>query len=124
MVIAAVVVVAGTVAFFAWRRRVRRQALERLFDDALSQAGTPSEQVAAMSGLLRRAARRRDPAADRLEGDAWLRFLDDGLKQPVFAAGAGAVLVDGAFRRDVTDTEIDGLRRVVRDRFLDWMTAR
>ena len=76
-----------------------------------------------MSEQLRR-ARRVDANADRLEGDDWLRFLDRGMPQPVFAAGAGALLRDGGFRRDVGETEIAGLHAVARDRFLRWMESR
>jgi hypothetical protein len=113
--------VVASLLFLAWRRRHRRRAVARLFDAAVASAQTPPEQVAAMSELLRRAARRIDPEADRLRGDDWLAFLDRGLQQPAFVAGAGAVLRDGAFRRDLDDMEIAGLRSVVRARFLDWM---
>ena len=121
--IAGLALVAVLLAVFAWRRRRKRRALSKLFDDAVSQDASPAEQVAAMSELLRRAARRKDPHADRLQGDDWLRFLDDGLKQPVFSAGAGNVLLEGAYRRDVSAIEIDGLRSAVRNRFLEWMGA-
>src|SRR3546814_2144665 len=72
-------VVLALLVFAAWwwlRARRRRAAIVRLFDERLHAANTPVERVAAMSELLRRAARRRDPAADRLQGDAWLAFLD------------------------------------------------
>ena len=116
-------------AFAAWtwwrrRRRLHRAAIARLFDDAVSSAESPSAKIAAMSEQLRRASRRIDPNADRLEGDDWLRFLDRGLPQPVFAAGAGALLRDGGFRRDVGEVEIEGLREIARERFLRWMEAR
>ena len=65
---------AGTVAWRVAVRR-RRRTWQRWFD-AAGDALTPAGQVAAMSERLRRAARRLDPSADRLEGDAWLRFLD------------------------------------------------
>lgn len=105
------------------RRRRRERAIARLFDDALAQADSPAAQIAAMSELLRRAARRRDPHADTLQGEDWLRFLDAGLKQPVFATGTGAVLVEGAFRRDVSEADVAGLRTIARTRFLQWMGA-
>ena len=108
----------------AWRRirRRRRDAvILRLFDLAVADAGSPSRQVAAMSELLRRAARRKDAGADTLDGEDWLRFLDAGLPQPVFSAGAGALLRDGGFRTDVAANEVDALRVVARARFLDWM---
>ena len=115
--------------FAAWtwwkrRRKMRRIVIARLFDDAVSAAETPSEKIAAMSEQLRRASRRVDPDADRLEGEEWLRFLDRGLPQPVFAAGAGTLLRDGGFRRDVSETEIEALHAISRDRFLGWMGAR
>ena len=106
-----------------WRRRQRRHALEDLFDTAIAQAATPALQVAAMSELLRRAARRHDAAADTLLGEDWLRFLDVGLTTPVFSAGVGAALSDAGFRRDLSQTQVDALHVVTRSRFLDWMST-
>lgn len=116
-------------AFAAWmwwkrRRTMRRIAIARLFDDAVAEADTPTTKIAAMSGQLRRASRRIDPQADRLEGDDWLQFLDRGLPQPVFAAGAGALLRDGGFRCEVGEAELEALHAVARDRFLRWMEVR
>lgn len=111
-------------AAFAWwhvRRRRRARAIARLFDEALAQADTPAARITAMSELLRRAARRVDPAADRFEGEDWLRFLDRGLPKPLFSGGAGAVLRDGAFRRDVSDAQAEALRGAARARFIAWM---
>ena len=121
MVAAAIVVIA---AFVAWRtatKRRQRAAILRLFDDAMDRAATPSQQIAAMSELLRRAARRQDARADTLEGADWLDFLDDGMPQPVFSAGAGSVLRDGGFRADVAAHESDALRVIARQRYLSWM---
>ncbi|MEO6264577.1 MAG: DUF4381 family protein [Luteimonas sp.] len=124
IVVACVLLAVVVALWFTWRRRRRRRALARMFDDAVDHAATPAARIAAMSELLRRAARRLDPAADKLLGDDWLRFLDKGLKVPAFAAGAGSVLRDGAFRRDVSALEVDALRQLTRARFLDWMAAR
>lgn len=121
MVLAAVASVATVVAWRMTMKRRRRDAILRLFDDAVERAGTPSQQIAAMSELLRRAARRRDAAADTLAGEDWLRFLDDGMPQPVFSAGAGSLLRDGGFRADVVAQESDALRIVARQRYLLWM---
>jgi hypothetical protein len=122
-VVAAVLLLAIAAAtWIAWRRRQRRRAIVRLFDQTIEQAGTPAEKIAAMSELLRRASRRIDPDADKLQGEAWLRFLDRGLKVPMFAAGAGSALRDGGFRRDVSGLEVDGLREAARARFLEWMS--
>lgn len=121
LVLGIVLLVAALLAWRTARQRRRRAAILRLFDDAVDRAGTPSQQVAAMSELLRRAARRKDASADTLEGDAWLRFLDKGLAQPVFAAGAGALLRDGGFRADVAAHESEALRVIARQRYLGWM---
>ena len=113
------------VAFGCWRiarRRWRRRRWSALFDETLAGAGTPVAQVAAMSDLLRRAARQVAPNAETLAGDEWLRCLDRGLPQPVFAAGAGALLRDGGYRRALSGAEVDALRIVSRARFLDWMS--
>src|SRR6476619_6105879 len=114
MVMAGIVVLMRIAAWFAWRRRQRTRALAALFDARLAQATTPSEEIAAMSELLRRAARRRDPDADKLLGDDWLRFLDAGLQAPVFFTGAGAILRDGGYRRDVSRQDVEAVCSVAR----------
>lgn len=116
-----VLIIALAIAWWWLRRRRRSEAILRLFDDTLDQARTPSQQVAAMSALLRRAGRLRDPRADRLEGEAWLQFLNDGLPGQPFSAGAGALLLDGGFRADVAEDEVADLRVLVRPRYLSWM---
>ena len=103
------------------RRRLRREAILRLFDQAVATAETPAGKVAAISELLRRAARRKDPAADKLDGEAWLRFLDAGMPQPVFAQGAGALLRDGPFRPGVRAEDVEALGAVARLRYVSWM---
>lgn len=123
--VAAIVLLAIAAAtWFAWRRRKRRLALARLFDESVEHAPTPAAKIAAISELLRRAARTQDPAADKLTGDDWLRFLDKGLKTPAFISGAGSVLRDGAFRRDVPPQDVAALRDIARVRFMQWMGAR
>jgi hypothetical protein len=123
--LAAILVALIAVAWwFAARRRRRRQAIAALFDVALQQADSPAAQVAAISELLRRAARRLDIEADRYTGDAWLRFLDTGLKRPSFAQGAGRLLLEGAFRQDVDAGAVAALRSLARQRYLSWMAAK
>jgi hypothetical protein len=121
---AIVLLVVGVIAWRLWRRRRRRRAITRLFDDALARASTPQAQVAAMSELLRRAARNIDPGADTLPGERWLAFLDRGLPSPVFVGRLGEVLLDGGFRRSISQADADALRVAARARFLDWMAAR
>lgn len=102
-------------------RHRRRRELARYFDETLARTASPPAQVAAMSELLRRAARRIDPRADRLQDEAWLAFLDAGMKPPAFLHGPGALLVDGAFRPAVDPVAVEALRVVARKRYLQWM---
>lgn len=110
-----------SVTCVCWLRRRRLNTLAWYFDHEVLQATTPTAQVAAISELLRRAARAIDPQADRLLGDDWLRFLDQGMPAPVFLQGAGALLADGAYRREVDAESVAALQRVARQRFLLWM---
>ena len=120
--VAAVLALVG-VAMWWWmrRRRTRRASILRLFEGTVDAATSPAQQVAAMSDLLRRAARRKDPLADRLQGDDWLRFLDQGMTPQCFEHGPGALLREGAFRRDVDEGAARALRTVARQRYLTWM---
>ena len=103
------------------RRRARRRAIEAVFDATLAAAPTPAARVAALSELLRRAARLRDPQADRYVGADWRAHLDAGAKRVLFDDALGALLVEGPFQRDV-DAEADAtLERRVRQRYLEWM---
>lgn len=123
--IAAMLLIVLTVGWWlAARRRNRQRAIAALFDAALAAAPSPATQVAAMSELLRRAARRRDPAADRYEGDAWLRFLDADGKRPQFSTEVGRLLLEGGFRREVDATAVAALRPLARQRYLSWMSQR
>lgn len=119
------------VAWVGQRRRRQRQAIIELFDRSVDAAGSPAAQVAAMSELLRRAARRRDAAADRLQGEAWLAFLDaqsrsrrGAAASDDFSRGHGRLLLDGGYRRDVAAADVQALRTMVRARFLQWMGAK
>ena len=116
--------VAGGAWWWVRRQRQRRGAILRLFEDTVDAAGPPAQQVAAMSELLRRAARRNDPLADRLQGDEWLRFLDRGMTPACFEHGPGALLREGAFRRDTDEAAARALRTVARQRYLAWMLGK
>ncbi|MBJ6981454.1 DUF4381 domain-containing protein [Luteimonas sp. MC1572] len=120
------VVALALAALFAWRwRRVRRRRRhEHAFDAAVAAAVSPAQQIAAISELLRRAGRLRDPSADRLQGEAWLAFLDADDAAPRFSGDAAALLIDGPFRRDADPVAVDALRRTARARFLVWMEGR
>lgn len=114
-------------AFAAWsvlraRRRRRREAAQRLFDDALARAASPAARLAVASELLRRASRRLRPDADRLDGDAWLAWLDSPRAR--FVDGPGRLLLDGAYRPAVPAAEAGLAIALARTRFVELMEAR
>lgn len=105
-----------------WRRNRRRRQWARWFDQTGENAA-PAAQVAAISELLRRAARRVDPQADRLQGEAWLVFLDGGATE-AFSQGEGRLLLDGGYRPRVDADAVARLRDLARARFLQLMAGR
>lgn len=124
-ILAAIVLAIGMAAvWFAARRKRRQRAIVALFDETIEQAQTSTARVAAMSELLRRAARRRDPGADRLQGDDWLRFLDGDRGPSEFSQGAGRLLLDGGYRRDVDAAQLAALQPLARRRYLHLMAVR
>ena len=121
LLLALVLVFAAACAWWQHRRRSRLRRIARLFDEGVGAAREPALQVAAMSELLRRAGHRRDPQADKLQGEAWLAFLDGGEASRPFTEGCGRLLLEGPFRRDVDPGQVADLREVARRRFLAWM---
>lgn len=104
------------------RLRWRRRAFGAYFDASLAavDGGTPA-QVAAISDLLRRAARRSDPGAEALVGEAWLAFLDNAGREAAFGGEHGRLLLDGGFRREVDARACAELRVRARGRFVALM---
>lgn len=122
LAIACVALLVGAMVGWMWWRRHRVRRWQHWFDQAGQGLAAP-QQVAAMSELLRRAARRVEPHADRLQGDAWLRFLD-GKEGHEFSQGAGRLLLDGGFRREVDPARMRAATIVARARFLQLMAAK
>ena len=121
IVLACIAVLAIVGLALVQRRRARHRAIVRLFDDTIARAETPAAQVAAMSELLRRAARRKAPDAVAFQGDRWRAYLDAGARTALFDGDAGTLLLDGAFRRDVDPAAVADLHRRARRRYLEWM---
>ena len=121
--VAGAVALAFAITWWIRRRRQRRiLAWQKLFDDACSNAA-PTAQVAAISELLRRAARRVDAKADHLQSEEWLRLLD-GKKQKAFSEGAGRLLLEGGYRREIPAEEFAAAKVLARARFLELMAGR
>lgn len=106
---------------YLWRVRLREKAAGLMFDATVDAAADNAARVAAISELLRRAARRRDPAADRLSGEAWLHFLDAGRRGDARLADAGRTLLEGGFRRDVDAGALAALQPRARACFVAMM---
>ena len=118
-------VLALALAWGWWRVRARRRRrrLEALFDEAVAAASSPAGRVAAMSELLRRAARSRDATTATLIGDDWIRFLQAEGGADLTATSLD-LLRDGGYRREVDAGEVDRLRDAARALFLSWSLRR
>ncbi|ROP76749.1 uncharacterized protein DUF4381 [Stenotrophomonas rhizophila] len=123
LVFAAIMLVVAAIWAWQWRRRRARQRWLDLFDAQVSQAGSPVLEVAAIAELLRRAARQYQPGAERLQGDAWLAFLDEKNSR-AFSEGDGALLLDGGYRPSVDAEAVQRLRVLARRRYLSLLTER
>lgn len=123
LVAALVLAVIAIPCALAWRRRRRRRRWLQLFDRELATATGDGARLAAMSALLRRAARRVDPRADLLQGDAWLQLLD-GRKRHDFSEGIGRVLLDGGFQPQPEVQRMTQLEALARGRFIELMDGR
>lgn len=108
--------------WFARRRRRRQAELAQVFERALAGLDSPPARLAAASELLRRAARRVRPDADRLDGQAWLAFLDGPRRD--FSTGPGRLLLDGPFRPALDPRDAEAAVALARRRFVDLMGRR
>jgi hypothetical protein len=110
---------------WVWRRVRARRRLARLMAefDAVAGLGDPGARLVAISQLLRRAARLRDPRAANLQGEDWLRFLDqvdDG--QPP-TTDSWRILLNGPYQPQIDPAAVDALLEVARARFQDLVTS-
>ncbi len=112
------------VLVLAWLRRRRRQrGWLALFDQQLAVAPNAAARIATASELLRRAARDCAPEAAQLQGEPWLHFLNGDTGHD-FSAGAGRLLLDGGFRRDVDEVQAARACALARQRFAGLLQGR
>ena len=118
--------VLAMIVLLLWRRRVHRhrRRVEAVFDAALASAEGGPAEVAAVSALLRRAARRHHPDADTAEGAQWLALLAEDMPGQGFEGDPGRLLLEGGFRRETDPETLAALRVLARRRFLSWMGVR
>lgn len=111
-------------AFATWKlvrvlhARARRRALAAEFERAAAIAD-PLARIAAVSELLRRAARQRDPVAATLAGEAWLGFLDGSDAARTFTTGAGRTLLDAPWRATIDAASADAAVAAARPRYFE-----
>lgn len=114
----ALLALAWTLRGLAGRRRLRRarRALHEEFERARAEHPDGAAQVAALSLLLRRIAKKHAPAALALRDRDWLCFLDAEDPERPFSAGPGRLLLDGPYRPHIGKHEADALAAAVRRR--------
>ncbi len=122
LVFGGVLLVALVIGTWLWLRRRRRLRWEALFDHQVAAAGSGPARLAAASELLRRAARRVDADAVQLQGEVWLRFLD-GRKLHDFSAGEGRILLEGGYRPQADEADVQRAVQLARARFLELMAG-
>lgn len=113
-------VLALLLAWAGWRawQRLRARRYAREFDAALIEAGTPPTRLAAMSALLRRAALRTHPESAALDTGAWLAWLDTATPHGPLAHADGVLLREGAWRPDITESDVAAVHPRLRTRFV------
>jgi len=104
--------------FLAWRaNRARRIALRELtsIDQRYRQNEDVQQLAKDLSELLRRGLLAYAPrqVVAGLTGDAWLRWLDRGLEEPLFEKGAGRMLSSLPYRREPGDGDGEDARELV-----------
>lgn len=99
------------------RGAARRFALRQLNEivDRYQDSKNAVEFGADLSELLRRSMLAYAPRLDvaGLTGEAWLRWLDEGLAQPVFTEGPGRQILELPYRRPDTELDVADVDRLV-----------
>ena len=108
-------------AFLWWQRRRRRQRWLQLFDQELATTADAAAELAAIAGLLRRAARQTQPGSESLRDDAWWQRVDP---EGTLSAARRSLLAEGAYRPRVDVNDVAALRSWARERYLAMLLER
>lgn len=111
------------IVWILWRRhreRLRLSAINLAREElsAIQEQFTLSQDakstVQAVSVLLRRLSISLFPRQDAagLTGEDWLAFLDAQITQKIFSQGAGQVMLEAPYRRDVERAQAESLLTV------------
>ncbi|HIE1100292.1 MULTISPECIES: DUF4381 family protein [Stenotrophomonas] len=121
MIGAALVLLLMVAAFIGWRRRRRRQRWLQLFDQERAVASDAAAELAAIAGLLRRAARQAQPGSETLRDAAWWQRVDP---QGTLPEARRSLLAEGAYRPHVDAGEVAAVRSWARERYLAMLLER
>ncbi|HHA2567720.1 DUF4381 domain-containing protein [Stenotrophomonas maltophilia] len=121
MVGGAVLLVILALAVLWWKRRRRRQRWLQAFDQELATTADATAELAAIAGLLRRAARQAQPGSESLRDDAWWQRVDPKGTLP---DARRSLLAEGAYRPRVDASEVAAVRNWARERYLAMLLER
>lgn len=121
MVGGAVLLVILALALLWWQRRRRRQRWLQAFDQELATTADATAELAAIAGLLRRAARQAQPGSESLRDDAWWQRVDPKGTLPDARRN---LLAEGAYRPRVDASEVAAVRSWARERYLEMLLER
>jgi len=111
--LAFIILILTPFAWFWFYPRWRRFWLKRRALQELAQLQQQQQSLAQLSMLMRRVCLALFPKhnCQQLTGDAWLAFLDRGVKQPLFSQGAGRNLIEWPYQASTpaTSHELFGL---------------
>ena len=121
MVGGAVLLVILALAVLWWKRRRRRQRWLQAFDQELATTADATAELAAIAGLLRRAARQAQPGSESLRDDAWWQRVDP---KGTLSDARRSLLAEGAYRPRVDASEVAAVRSWARERYLAMLLER
>ncbi|HDS1625786.1 DUF4381 family protein [Stenotrophomonas maltophilia] len=121
MVGGAVLLVILALALLWWKRRRRRQRWLQAFDQELATTADATAELAAIAGLLRRAARQAQPGSESLRDDAWWQRVDP---KGTLSDARRSLLAEGAYRPRVDASEVAAMRSWARERYLAMLLER